>query len=326
MRKIFVMLLLFFVAVFLTGCGGTNTSGGKAFIGGTEGIKASFLPGNPPTAIYDNGQSGFSIVVKLENAGEDTLAINDGYVKINGLDIGTYGLDDSIVNFPTAELKGAVKNFDGSVLNGGITTAEFSGLSYDQAIQGNIVQTIWADICYTYSTKATTQLCIKRDPQMLLNNNKICDVEGEKGPQNSGAPIQVTSLKESFAGTGRIGVTLIITHMGTGDAFFSPEVTECNDVESNSDRGRVLVTVLPVSIGNRDITPQCSGFSGATTSTNRGYIRMYKDGSGKEQYSLYCTLDASTADSIFQVPIDVEITYKYLEHLQTDMTIRHVAQ
>lgn len=325
MRTTIIITIL--AILVLSGCSTNNTGSGRAFIGGTEGLRTTFLGGNPPNEIFDNRQSTFAIVVKLENIGEDDIEANEGFVKINGLDPGTYGMATSKKMFDVA-IPGAKKNFDGSVLNGGIATIEFGDLAYIPTIQGNLQQTVWADICYKYSTKTTTQLCIKRDPQLLLGDKKICDVEGEKYPQNSGAPIQITSLKESFAGNGKIGVTMIITHLGNGDAFFDPrgnlnDVNACKDVESNTQKGKIKVLVKPVRVGNSQVTPVCTGLSDMT-GTNEGYIRLYKDGSGKEQFSLYCTIDASSSDSIFEVPIDVEVTYLYLQHIEKELTIRHV--
>ncbi|GIU69345.1 MAG: hypothetical protein KatS3mg002_0581 [Candidatus Woesearchaeota archaeon] len=323
MRTTIILTML--ALLILSGCSDSTNKGGKAFIGGTEGLRTSFLGGNPPNEIFDNRQSTFAIVVKLENIGEDDIDANEGFVKINGLDPGTYGMTTPKKFFETP-IPGAKKNFDGSVLNGGIATVEFGGLAYVPSIQGNLVQQVWADICYKYTTKTTTQLCIKKDPQLLLGDKKICDVEGEKYPQNSGAPIQITSLKESFAGNGKIGITMIITHLGNGDAFFDPrgdlnEPSACNDVESNTQRGKIKITVKPVRIGNSQVTPVCTGLSDMT-GTNEGYLRLYKDGSGKEQFSLYCTIDASSTDSIFEVPIDVEATYLYLQHINKELTIR----
>jgi hypothetical protein len=324
--KLAIVLAILTVFV-LSGCATDTNNGGKAFIGGTEGLRTSFLGGNPPDEIFDGKQSPFAIVVKLENVGEDDIAANEGFVKIDGLDPGTYGMGDSkkLIN---VAIPGAKKNFDGTVLNGGIATVEFGDLAYDLVIQGNIPQKVWANICYLYNTRTTTQLCIKKDPQLLLSDKKICDVEGEKYPQNSGAPIQITSLKESFAGEGKVGISMVFSHMGNGDAFFDPRVDlnnnkACDDVGSNTNRGRIHVLVKPVKIGGSQITPVCLGLSDPS-GTNEGYIILDNDGSGKEQFGLYCTVDASSTDSIFEVPIDVETEYLYLQHLEKQITIRHV--
>lgn len=324
MKNFSIVLILVLLMVLVVGCQQTSTRVGRAFIGGTEGLRTSFLGGNPPAAIFDSGSTTFSIVVKIENIGETTVGASDGYVQINGLDPQTYNTQVLKKTFPS-DLPGAQMNFDGSVLNGGVATVDFDGLSYLPTVQGNIQQTVWADVCYKYQTKSTAQLCIKQNAEQLLGNQKICDVEGEKGPQNSGGPLQVTSLKENFGGNDKIGVTFIISHQGKGDNFFADTEDVCNDVETNNQRGKVHVLVHPIRLGGVDRFPACSGLSDKI-SDYEGYIRLFKDGSGREQFSLYCTFDTSGVTSIFQIPVDAELTYRYLQHIEQPLTIRHAIQ
>ncbi|HIH31281.1 TPA: hypothetical protein HA235_01100 [Candidatus Woesearchaeota archaeon] len=322
MKKILIFVLLL-AGLVISGCGPTTTSG-QTFIGGNKGLETAFLQGSPPPETFDGGQSGFAIVVDLKNIGEDDIKANEGYVKILGLDPGAYGgTNDFKKPFPE-DIRGAKRQFDGTVLEGGRVQVDFGELKYAPVIQGNIIQKVWADTCYIYTTKTTAQLCIKKDPQLMVGNQKICDVEGEKSPQNSGAPIEVSSLKETFGGSEKLGITLVLSHKGTGDAFFDPREAECDDSVTNIKRGKVKVLVKPVKIGGRDVTPECSGLSDGN-GKNEGYIRL-GDGTGTAQYSLYCSIDVSSIDSIFEVPIDIETTYRYLQHNEVDMTIRHVAK
>ncbi|HYD03267.1 MAG TPA: hypothetical protein VEC16_03115 [Alphaproteobacteria bacterium] len=325
LNKIFVVFMVFALAFTLSGCGQQNTTG-KTFIGGTEGLKTSFLPGSPPDRTVDGGQGGFSIVVKAENVGESDIKATEGYVQIWGLDARTYGssLPDFKKKFSEQsgfgeELRGAVKNFDGTVLNGGVATIELGDLKYGPTIQGDIQQKIWANVCYKYTTKVATQICVKNNVEQALSGNEICTVEGEKSPQNSGAPIHVTSLKESYAGNGKIGLTLQISHVGTGDAFFKDDKLECNDVESNLDRGKVRIKFKDVQVSGRNVPVVCQGVSD-------GYVRLFKDGSGKETTTLYCTVDVSGSDNVVEVPLDLELGYTYLQHVESDITIRHIAK
>jgi hypothetical protein len=323
MKNVWTALVLTVLVLFLAGCT-TSSSGGtnRAFIGGTEGLRLSFLGSNPPDAVFDGGSTSFSISVKVENIGESDVLANDGYVRIQGLDPQTYNwVGDFVKLFPDQTLNGAQRNFDGSVLNGGVVTVDFTDLSYLPSVQGNLQQTVWADICYKYSTRTTTLLCIKRSADQVLGSKKICDVEGEKYPQNSGAPVQVSSVKENFAGNNRIGVTMVITHSGNGDNVFKDTATECNDVETNQDRGKVKILVHPIRIGGVDRFPVCSGLS-EKLSDHEGYIRLFSDGS-RQSFSLYCTIETGDVSSIFQIPLDVEMTYRYLDHLEKQINIRH---
>jgi hypothetical protein len=333
MNKGIVLVMILAMALFLSGCG-AQTSTGSTFIGGTEGLKASFLPGSPPDKTTDGGSSGFGIVVKLENVGESDIGTDDGYVQIWGLDANTYSYDVNVAegreeNFKApfkTKIRSARMNA-GQALTGGVGTIDFGQLKYTPFTQGDLSQTVWANVCYRYTTKVAAQICVKNSAEQALNDKNICEVEGEKNPQNSGAPIQVTSLKETYAGNGKIGLTLVISHTGNGDNFFKDDVLDpskegCRDVESNVDAGKVKVKFNPVQIsGNNDAKVECQGMD------SNGYVRLFKEASGgKATYTLYCTVDVGESKNIVEVPIGLELSYVYLQHITSPMTIRHITQ
>jgi predicted small secreted protein len=330
MNKGFVLLIVLAMTVFLTGCGTTQTVG-KTFIGGTEGLRATFLPGSPPTTITDGGTSGFAIVVKLENIGETSVKSGDGYIQIQGIDKQIYNSKESDFKELFSaysnkafgpELLGARRGFDGKTLNGGIGTVSFEDLKYTLLSQGDTPQTVVADVCYKYATKAVTQLCVKNSVEQSLGSTDICTVEGEKNPQNSGGPIQVTSLKESYAGTDKIGITLTLSHEGSGSAFFKYDTLDCNNVPSNMDKGKVKVVFEDVQVAGNKVPVKCDGMD------SEGYVRLYGDSASgnKESYNLYCTIDTNGNNNVVEVPLNVELDYTYLQSIKTSLTIRHVTK
>lgn len=320
MNKGLVLLVILGMTLFLTGCG-EQTVAGKTFIGGTEGLRASFLPGSPPDKTTDGSSSSLGIVVKLENVGESAIAANDGYVQIWGLEPTAYGTTtEKFKKTFGTEIRSARMNA-GAVLSGGIGTVEFGELKYSPIIQGDQPQTVWANICYKYKTQVAAQICVKNDIEQALNSKQLCEVEGEKNPQNSGGPIQVTSLKESYGGAGKIGLTLTLNHEGTGDNFFKDDKLDCRNVESNSDAGKVKVTFKDVQVSGKVVPVVCSG-----TDAN-GYVRLYKDTtSGKATYTLSCTVDVSGSDNVVEVPISLDLSYVYLQTISSPMIIRHITQ
>lgn len=328
MKKILTTTCLIVIALaltfMLTACSGEQQTTGKTFIGGTEGLKQTYLAGNPPATVVDNGQQSFAIVVKLENLGEDDIKANEGYIQIAGLEPSNYNTASFKKAFPT-DIAGAKMNYDGSVLNGGTTTVEFGDLKYLSSTQGDMEQNVYADVCYKYTTKMSTQLCIKKDAAQSIEDDKICALEGEKNPQNSGAPIQITSLKESFSGSGKIALIMTLTHSGNGDAFFKDTDAVCNDVITNGNKDKVHIKFGSVTLAGKTTYPQCTGLSDSA-SGSEGYLKMYKDASGKETATLYCTLDVSSTTTISEVPLQAEVTYLYLQHIETPINIRHVAK
>jgi len=323
MKKVLALLAILAFTVFLSGCT-TQQTVGKTFIGGTEGLRVSFLPGQPPDTITDGGTASFGIALKLENIGESTIAPGDLYVQILGIDSGIFGANNpEFKNANKEEIRGAVKNFDGSVLNGGVSTIDFGELKYLGTSVGDIQYTPWADVCYKYTTQVASQICVKSNIEQALSSKQICVVEGERSPQNSGAPLQVTSLKESYAGTNKIGITLTISHSGSGDNFFkvSSGAPVCNNVLSNPDAGKVKVTFKPVQIGSKTNIPV------VCPTDSEGYVKLYSDNSAKATYSLYCTIDITgISNNVVEVPLEAELGYVYLQHVTRSITLRHISK
>jgi len=324
MNKGLVLVAILAMSIFLTGCGSTQSIG-KTFIGGTEGLKVSFQDGTPPAIITDGPSAGqFTIVVKAQNVGEATVKKGDLYVQISGIDGPTYSLDTTkypgFKSFNTNDIRGAVKNFDGTVLNGGLDNIEFGTLKYQDTVAGDQQPRVWADVCYKYYTNVSTLICVNNNIEQALTNKDICTLEGEKNPQNSGGPIQVTSLKESYGGSGKISVTLTLTHSGSGDNFF--KVTDaapvCNNVPGNMDAGKVKVTFKDVRIGSKIVKVECSNLD------SEGYARLYADGSGKATINLQCTIDTTGSNNVVEVPLETQLSYVYLQHVSADLTLRHV--
>jgi hypothetical protein len=333
LNKLLIIIVLA-ATIVLSSCSSPQSTG-KTFIGGTEALKTEFMAGNPPDTTTDGGTGGFSIVVKMTNVGESSVKAEDGLIQIWGLDSGIY--NSNIPEFKKyfrdqtgfgPEIRGAVKNFDGTVLNGGIATIEFPDLKYVPTIQGDLQQKIWANICYKYTTKVAAQVCVKSDVEKAFSDKDICAVEGEKTPQNSGAPVQITSLKESFAGNGKIGLTATITHVGAGDNFFKDDRLECNDVESNNDRGKVWIGFKNLQVAGKSIPVDCGSMNDKSTRDDfvGGYVRLFADGTGKETTTIYCTIDIGTTSNIVEVPLEAKLGYAYLQHIEKDITIRHISK
>src|SRR5688572_857173 len=65
------------------------------FVGGTEGLVASFEQGSPPAETFDSGTAPFDILVKLENKGESLVAKDHVDVKITGIRPEEFSLTES---------------------------------------------------------------------------------------------------------------------------------------------------------------------------------------------------------------------------------------
>lgn len=292
------------------------------FIGGTNALSASFIPGAPPDYIFDKGGYPFGISIHLENLGESDVGPGDGYVEIVGINPKDFGLAtqaDLRKEF-TDVLTGAKKNFAGDVIEGGRTITSFgetTPLNYQPDITGNFGMTLRANLCYNYKTIASSQLCVKRDLLTNIQTKEICDVAGDKLVVNSGAPVQVISMGQSPIGNSKIQINFIVAHVGAQNDRFFKKDAECDDKTTNLNKDKVYVNIVSDINGKK---AKCSGLQEVNADGNAGFITLF-NGAPR---NVVCTFDVSGIDFVAQIPLLVELEYRYFQFIETPVIIQDV--
>lgn len=299
------IVILGLLAVVLSGCGGeTQTGIGTPFLGGTNGLLIGFMEDAPPVEVYDGGGYVFQIVAKISNEGEWAVPEGKAKVKISGIDPSLFGTTSENLNSANGEpLEASYKDSEGNEIEGTTTLVEFSDLNFVGDIQGNMQFPIRMDVCYSYGTRAVSNLCIKED--LHDTGDAVCSVTSEKVVYSSRAPIQVVDLRENVRSTTegqeKVGFTFTIKNMGNGD-FFAVD-SNC-DTTGITNENKVHVTVTEGA--------DCSGLDG-----NSGTVTLY----GGER-SITCTFPAVTTTDYLK-PIDLTITYDYRENRETQLLVKH---
>lgn len=326
MRK-FNMLIFLALSAILFGCGqSTNEQIGPSatpFIGGTNALSASFTPGAPPDYIFDRAGFPFGISINIQNLGEDDVAPGDGYLEIVGVNPRDFGLAsqaDLRRDFIDL-LQGAKKNFAGDVIEGGRTVISFGDttpLNYQPDITGNFGITLRANLCYNYKTIASTQVCVKRDLLTNLQTKEICEISGDKLVSNSGGPVQVISLSEAPVGDNKIQVNFVVAHVGAQDDRFYRKDTSCDDRTTNINKDTVFVNMVSDINGVR---AQCSGLQSPSADRSSGYITLF-NGAPR---NVVCTFDTSSVDFVSQVPVLIQLEYRYAQFIERPLVIQDVS-
>lgn len=308
MRRIISVI---FILVMLTACTGSGKSGekvdlGSPFVGGTTGVVADFI--DLRTEVFDGGRDPFDLVIKIENKGEATVAPGRARVKISGINPAEFGkLEEDLVKSVTEEIVAVRKDPQGNALAGSQTTIEFIGLNHFSPIAGSQVSfPLRADICYTYTTEAVSKICIREN---LLNPEAggICEIVEDKTTINSGAPVQIGTVKETTRGKDKVSFTFEISNAGTGDIF---ERGSFCDRSTRAKENRVYVTV---DTGMSGI--QCTGLS--TTGTKaEGFTTLFD---GKKTVTCTQTVTSSTD---YEQQISIKAVYDYEEFKQTQITVK----
>ncbi|MBW2977255.1 hypothetical protein KY331_00260 [Candidatus Woesearchaeota archaeon] len=314
--KYLYAILIIGILFFVFGCEQEEketVSIGKAFIGGANGLDLSFTEGAPPDEVFDVNFP-FSINVKLENVGEwDITNPNDMTLSIIGIDPGDFGKTPAfLVQDNSVPMRGAKLDPQGNLIQGTITNLDFTDLQYASTVTGKVQFVIRASACYEYGTRVNTKVCILEDLLGITRKSieeAVCNPNEAKDYENSGAPVQVSNVKQTVMGTDRISLAFDVEHVGTGTIFRKD--TECSTTIADKDK-------VYVKVDTGDPNIKCSGLEGSLA---EGFTTLF---SGKR--AIICTQQLPTPRGDFEKPITITLEYGYRQHIDKQLTVKHAGQ
>ncbi len=307
MRKLIFALLLV-MAMLVAACTETTGPTGTGFIGGNTGLDISFYPGAPPESTPDGGQQEFDIIVDISNGGEYAVEPDGVYLELSGFPPESLGVSlDELRKNPPERIEANIKSGDGTIISAPTVPVSFEGFNYmDTEISGRDV-IIRAEICYEYQTRAAAELCIKEN----FNSNKandLCQVDGSRSLSTSGAPVQITNLRQSTAGTDKTRFTFSIQNMDTGSVYRTD--SEC--VEGFTNENKVFVKIS--GLGSDSV--KCVGLTGGTG--DAGYVTLLS-GQAKE---VSCTVTVTNRNNRIQ-PFTIDLSYAYWKFLDKTIQVQY---
>ncbi len=160
-----------------------------------------------------------------------------------------------------------------------------------------------AAVCYPYETRIqVNDFCIPSSVKRTVSEDE-CNIDtsvnilNEK--DNSGAPVQVTSLRED-KGLDYVRVTLDINNVGSGDV-----VNECKREITREDMDKVTVT-MPSNF-------KCT-FKGEEN--NIGVVELRSG-----HATLRCRRDVNNPGNAYKEPLIIKLNYNYKQELTKTITI-----
>tara|TARA_Y100000310_G_C20696793_1_gene826287 strand:- start:4846 stop:5829 length:984 start_codon:yes stop_codon:yes gene_type:complete len=318
------LIVIFAIFILLIGCSGESTSSKNVgpdrtpFHGGETGLSLEFLEGSPPDEVFDNAKFPFGIVIQLENLGEDEIEAGDGFIRIIGINPIDFGVTQANLESNIPPMRPTKKNFDGSIVDGDKNNVEFPGLNYQIDLPGNILQPrIRADACYNYKTRTATLICLKPDLLAQTEIKEVCEIAEEKDPQNSGAPIQITELRQTAISSDKIQVAFIVEHVGPPNDRFYKLGTDCDDRVTNIDKEKVKVTVRSDVNGAK---PSCSGLQDANADQSSGFVTLFD----RVPRTVICEVDMKDVTNTFEEVFEVDLEYRYQQFIEKNFLIKDV--
>lgn len=298
--------------LLLAGCQQAQTAELPSFIGGKDGVVASFVDNSPPKESYDGGDSPFDVEVKLENKGETPVTKEQARVKITGIRAQEFNLlDENLVKAPEEALPELTKQ-DGKIQTGSPVFVSFPNFNHVSYITGaSLPFPIRADVCYGYASIAVSKLCIREN---VLNPpaGGLCEINADKPVASSGAPIQVENVKESARASNKIQFSFDVVHVGTGNIF---KLDSRCDKTSRVPEDKVFVTVDTKLPG---LT--CSGLNAVREGAAEGEMKIIGN-----SRTVSCQQTVTNRGD-YELPVNFRISYDYETTIQTTVAIKHAGE
>lgn len=208
-------ITLFMIAAMLlvVGCEGQEdtTTTASPYVGGSQGMLATFeqfgVKEDGIASIFSD--ETFPVEITLKNKGEEDIEAGAAKLMLKGISPADYtGIEFEKSNSDKLE---KVSEFNPQ---GGEETVDFGDASYAITLSGSYYDvTVFASYQYPYKTHvAVPRVCFNTD----IQDTTVCTLEGTKKAFSSGAPIQVTSAKETRAGANLIAVEFEVSNVGGG--------------------------------------------------------------------------------------------------------------
>jgi hypothetical protein len=319
MNKSTAFLCVLMVSLLLVGCtGGSKTSvGGKAFIGGTSGVKVAFQEGSPPAEIYDDNFP-FEVTAVVENLGEYDIPSGGYKVNLVGIDLAEFGITTSAQLTSTVALKSAYLDEDGNKILGDTNYEIWSSATgFQGSLAGNHQFMIRGDICYEYGTLSQAWMCVRQD--MSDSANTVCDPSTSLSFETSSSPVQISTFEERPAGVvdgnNRVNIQFKVSSKGSGKPFKPGSgcpISERDLRRENEDKVQVTVRASKPE----DFNINCQQLDGGNT----GVVTLYNG-----EQTIRCTitiLPSGVGDYI--TSLNVEAKFAYKDHVEQGLLVKHV--
>ena len=318
----FSVILLFLVAACSSGPQDTGGAPKTPFLGGTAGLQAEFLEGNPPAEVTDGNTFGFKAIVSLKNNGETDIAANGVKVSLVGFLPSLFGVTESLSDKMYNEaITGKTRDSEGNVIEPVEIPIEFptsTEFKFSAPVAGNIVTIFRANVCYKYQTRAVSEVCVLQN-QIEVPKGAICTPSGLKPIFSSASPIQVNAFKQNAAGKNKMQFSFDIAHSGQGSIFDPTIVADCPTDSTNKRNKEDKVNVIvKTGIGTAGQL-KCVGLNPPTVAGQAsGSIKLIN---GKR--SITCTQDIPVG-SDFKKTVDITVDFNYLTNTDKEVLIKHL--
>jgi hypothetical protein len=309
---LFGMIVILTISLMLSGCqpGGTEDIKIEGpYAGGKEGLLFAFNENEPPARVLDNSQEEFYVTLLVRNKGEHSVPVGSAIASISGVDSKAFGLS-SLDAINEIEILKVIKD-QGYVIEGGEEFIEFEPFSYVNDLAADFPIILRADLCYSYNTEAIANICLKKDV-VRDSIEDVCATNNDAMQAfNSGAPLQVTNIRQRSVGSNKLQITFTVENVGNGLIYLPGTFSNsCKGGDKNED-------MIKVTLSNpqNNFSPDCAALGRGSS----GDIRLVN-----KKKDISCTIDTSGLQEVtFQDLLVIDLDYMYREAIKTDIVVEN---
>lgn len=320
MRKLNLIFIciLFVLIIFFSGCVDENAASSSMTPDSGEGSEETEDPNNLAFTPYIGGDKAlnigfhqmmdripkdiaFPIIVRLSNEGEYTIDRGDATLIL---------LSANLWNKESNAVKNnSDKNIRGKEL---VSGEEIPGdsviLTYDNCIYKGVQDkaippsSLRVQACYPYKTFAKSEICALKSAdyrKSLEGDSSYCDPTGDKKVYSSGAPLQVTDVRQFYSSPGKAIIQIKVEKITDSGTIYDGSPGDCS-----GEINRVAIENIRAS--DPSVTYNCSANS-----------IFLMDNEGK----IICTLENLNSESSYREPIEITLSYMYKEILTKEIQV-----
>jgi len=182
-------------------------------------------------------------------------------------------------------------------------------------VPADFTASIGVNYCYKYTTRAVSNLCLRKNVVSRADEAESCEIVGDKKVSSSSAPVQVTSLSERSSGENQVAVTFTIENTNKDGKVFNVGSFSggkaCLNSEERDNEDYVYVKVK----SNENVNIDCGKLGGDA----EGKVRLTED-----KTSIRCRIDTKNLqETAYTSPLDIEVDYVYKDFISKEITVEN---
>lgn len=209
-------VLILILIVFLSGCT-ADESVETTQLSSTGGLVTGVYADSLPSSLFEGDQ--IFLQLSVENQGDHDVDAGNYYLNIKGINPNAYeGLEvDDLTKISSTDLFSLGEFGNDTIVRGQEVFTIGNSFFYCNNIDNDLPLNLHAKSCYDYGTTSEISGCFIHSTS--TTGDEVCVVSGYKPVTNSIAPVAITEVAESVAGSSDVRFRVKVENIGGGKVF-----------------------------------------------------------------------------------------------------------